>query len=428
MKHTEELLYYIWKHRYFDHSELKTTSGESLQILQTGIRNQNAGPDFLQTIIKIGQTTWAGNAEMHMNASEWNTHRHETDEAYNTVILHVVWTADAEAFNQAGLKIPCLELHKRADRKMLNRYQELMQNEKWVPCAGLFLTVNDFIRESWSHRLMAERLETKAVTVRQALEVQNQNWEEVCFQKLARALGTHVNGDAMEVLASCMPLQLIQKHKDQLLQVEALLFGQSGLLEGQFEEDYPCRLQAEYSFLKNKYQLRPMNAAHWKFLRLRPANFPTIRIAQLAKIIFSCDHLFSKLMAARSVKEIIHTLDITLGGYWADHYSFKSESRGGRFKKLGRATIQYILINAVAPLLFCFGESQDDIQRKEKAIAYLQELPAESNSIVSGWIKLGWQPVNALHSQAQIQLKTKYCDEKKCLQCSIGHQIMKFAT
>lgn len=171
-----------------------------------------------------------------------------------------------------------------------------------------------------------------------------------------------------------------------------------------------------------------MNASHWRFLRLRPANFPTIRIAQLAKIIYTTDHLFSKLMAAHSVKEIINTLDISLGGYWVNHYSFKSESLDGRFKKTGQATIQFILVNAVAPLLFCFGESQDDIQRKEKAIAYLQDLPAESNAIVNGWIKLGWKPVNALHSQAQIQLKTKYCDEKKCLQCSIGHQIMKFAT
>lgn len=427
MKHSEELLYYIWKHRCFDHSLLKTASGEPLQVLQPGIRNHHAGPDFLQSIIRIGQTTWAGNVEMHFNASEWTSHRHETDEAYNTVILHVVWSADAEVFNEAGLKIPCLELQSRVDRQMLKQYEDLMQNQKWVPCEGLFHTVNDFIKESWSHRLMAERLESKAVAVRQALDVQGQNWEEVCFQKLARALGTQVNGDAMELLASCTPLHLIGKHKDQLLHVEALLFGQSGLLEGPFEEDYPLRLQAEYSFFKNKYHLRPMNASHWKFLRLRPANFPTIRIAQLAKIIYTTDHLFSKLMAAQTIKEIINSLDVTLGGYWTDHYSFKSESRGGRFKKLGLSTIQYILINAVAPLLFCYGESQDDLQRKEKAMAYLQDLPAESNALISGWIKLGWNPKHALHSQALIQLKTQYCDEKKCLQCSIGHQILKFA-
>jgi len=422
----EELLYYIWKHLYFRLLSLSTTDAEPLAILYPGIRNQNAGPDFLQAKIRIAETIWIGQVEMHINASDWEIHHHTRDPAFNNVILHVVWKADKEVYNQAGVKIPCLELINRVDPAMINQYNYLLQNEKWIPCAHFFHSVDELIVESWAHRLIAERFEMKTSAIKQALDQQRQDWEEVCFQKLARALGSSINGEAMEILAIVTPLHLLNKHKTRLIQLEALLFGQAGLLDDINETDYPNQLRKEYLFLKIKYQLQPMNPVQWKFLRLRPANFPTVRIAQLAKIIYHTDHLFSKFIASRSVKEIINALDITLGGYWANHYSFKSESRI-QFKKLGKSTIQHIIINTIAPILFYYGTCQDDEDKKEKAIQYLQDLPAEKNQITQGWLDLGWVARHALHSQAQIQLKTQYCEPKKCLQCSIGHQILKSA-
>lgn len=420
----EELLYYIWKHLHFKLQSLSTTDGEDLSIIHPGVRNPNAGPDFLQAKVRIGDTFWAGQVEMHVRASDWELHRHSQDPAFNNVILHVVWQKDREVFNPAGVRLPCLELMSRVDPAMIQQYHYLLHNEKWIPCAQLFHTIDPLIVESWSHRLMAERLELKTAAVKQALDGQTQNWEDVCFQKLARALGTSVNGDAMETLAAWTPLNVLNKHKSQLNQLEALLFGQAGLLEDIPEEDYPKQLKNEYLFLKTKYQLQPMNPALWKFLRLRPANFPTLRIAQLAKILHTTDHLFSKFIAARSVKEIINALDVTLGGYWANHYSFKTESRP-QFKKLGNSTIHHIIINTIAPLLFYYGTSQDDEIKKEQAVQYLQDLPAEKNEITRGWASLGWPARHALHSQAQIQLKTMYCGPKKCLHCSIGHQLLK---
>jgi len=423
----EELLYYIWKHLYFKLQSLTTTANEPLSIVHPGIRNPNAGPDFLQAKIRIGETIWIGQVEMHVRSSDWDLHQHHKDPAYNNVILHVVWKADREIFNLAGAMLPCLELINRVDPGVINQYNFLLQNEKWIPCASLFHQVDELIIESWSHRLMAERIELKTAAIQQALDLQQQNWEEVCYQKLARALGSSVNGDAMETLAVYTPLNILNKHKSRLNQLEALLFGQAGLLEDIQDGDYPLQLKNEYLFLKSKYQLQPMNPVQWKFLRLRPANFPTIRIAQLAKIIHLTDHLFSKFIASASVKEIIHALDVTLGGYWATHYSFKSESRS-QFKKLGNPTLHHIIINTIVPLLFYYGTSMDDENKKERAIQYLQDLPAENNQVTRGWSELGWAASHALHTQAQIQLKSQYCEQKRCLQCSIGHQLLKAIT
>lgn len=423
----EELLYYVWKHLYFKLQSLCTTDGEPVTILNPGIRNPNSGPDFLQAKIRVAETIWVGQVEMHVRSSDWELHQHHLDPAYNNVVLHVVWNKDREIRNLAGVRLPCVELINRVDPAMIGQYNFLLHNEKWIPCANLFHQVEELIVESWSHRLMAERLEMKTAAIKQALDRQHQNWEEVCFQKLARALGSSVNGDAMETLASITPLNLLNKHKSSLNQLEALLFGQAGLLEDIPDEVYPLQLKNEYLFLKSKYQIQPMNPVQWKFLRLRPANFPTVRIAQLAKIIHLTDHLFSKFIASVSVQEIINALDVTLGGYWATHYSFKSAGRS-QFKKLGKSTLHHIIINTIAPLLFYYGTSIDDENKKEQAIQYLQDLPAEKNQITQGWDLLGWTAKHGLHSQAQIQLKTQYCEVKKCLQCSIGHQLLKSIT
>lgn len=426
MDFNEELLYYIWRYSYFDFNQLTTTAGETIKVKETGFRNTNAGPDFIQSKIQLGSTLWVGNVEMHLLSSDWNTHRHQYDQAYNNVILHVVWEDDGPVYHTSGTILPCLELKHIVDAALIRQYQYLMHSDKWIPCQETLPQVSLLIKESWLHRLMAERLESRAISILDTLKTLNEDWESVCFQKLARALGNQVNSDAMEMLARITPLSILGKHQDQLFQMEALLFGQSGLLNevNNTEDEYVSALREEYDFLQLKYNLHPMKASQWKFLRLRPANFPTLRIAQFARMIYQTHHLFSKFIAAANANEIIHALDIKVSQYWKDHYTFGALSTP-KEKRLGKQSILHIIINTVSPLLFAYGVYVDDNTYKDKAVRHLTELPAEKNHITSGWAALGWKADQALHSQAMIQLKNNYCNEKRCLQCSIGHQIIK---
>lgn len=422
---SEELLYYIWRYKYFDLAQLCTVLGEPIQIIDSGTHNTNAGPDFFQAKVKIGPTLWVGNVEIHVKSTDWLSHAHHTDPAYNNVILHVVWEDDGPVYHASGVLLPCLELKNKVDPALIRKYQSLMHNDQWVPCQDALPQVNDIIKESWLQRLMAERLESKTHIISDTLNHMNNDWESICYQKLARALGNQVNSDAMEMLARITPLSILGKHQDQLFQIEALLFGQSGLLDKGYDQvdDYMAALKEEYDFLQVKYQLKPMQYSQWKFLRLRPANFPTIRIAQLARMVYQTNHLFSKFMAAADIKEIIHAVDIKISQYWKDHFTFGVLSTP-KDKKLGTQSIYHIIINTVCPLLFAYGLYHDHEEYKEKAIRHLSALPAEKNHITAGWNQVGWQATQALQSQALIQLKNNYCTAKRCLQCSIGHQIL----
>ncbi|MEP7268907.1 MAG: DUF2851 family protein [Saprospiraceae bacterium] len=425
MQITEDLLYYIWKFRYYDFNQLATTSMETIEIVDPGNRNPHSGPDFLLAKIKINNQLWVGNVEIHVNASDWGLHQHESDRAYNNVILHVVWNQDKEVKNSAGLVLPSLELKSRVNPNLIATYSYLMENQSWVPCEKSIGNTSDITRHSWLQRLMAERLEHKSKRILLDLESNNGDWESVCYQKLARALGGKVNNDPMEMLSRITPLNIIQKHRDYLLQIEALLYGQSGLLDTlESDDEYPQKLRREFQFLQKKYDLKALNPVQWKFLRMRPANFPTIRIAQLARILYQTDHLFSKFLSAKNTKEIVHMLDVTVSHYWKNHYSFKSES-SAREKHLGKDTISTIIINTVAPLLFAYGISIDNEQYKEKAVDFLSELKPEKNSIISGWTNIGWMANTAMDSQALIELKNNFCDQKRCIACSIGHQLLK---
>lgn len=422
---SEELLYYIWRYKHFDLSGFETVQGEPIQIIDTGTHNTNAGPDFFQAKVKIGATLWVGNVEMHVKSSDWLAHAHHTDPAYNNVILHVVWEDDGPVYHASGVLLPCLELKHSVDKNLIKRYESLMHNNQWVPCQDALAQVNDIIKESWLQRLMAERLESKAHLISDTLHHVEYDWESICYQKLARALGNQVNSDAMEMLARITPLSILGKHQDQLFQIEALLFGQSGLLDKPYDQvdDYMAALKEEYDFLQVKYQLKPMQYAQWRFLRLRPANFPTIRIAQLARMVYQTNHLFSKFIAAADIKEILHALDIKISQYWKDHFTFGVLSTP-KNKKLGTQSIHHIIINTVCPLLFAYGLHHDHEGYKEKAIRHLSELPAETNHITAGWAQVGWKATHALQSQSMIQLKNNYCIAKRCLHCSIGHQIL----
>ena len=420
----EDFLHYLWRLKKFDVSQLKTTEGESITIKQFGQHNVHAGPDFTNARIKIGDTLWAGNVEMHLKSSQWLQHKHQEDEAYNNVILHVVLEEDQPVHRKNGERIACLELRKRIPLKLTSTYKKLIHNEHWIPCQHHFNNVLPITRDLWLDRLLVERLEEKTIRLQKRLEQNNNNWEACFYQALSRNFGVKINMEPFDLLAQSLPLLILSKHKNSLFQIEALLFGQSGLLEKEYKDEYPNKLKKEYQFLRQKYQLQAIPAASWKFLRLRPPSFPTVRIAQLAVLIYQSVHLFSKMLAAQNVKEIENMFELSISNYWKTHYVFDKAS-AKRKKTLGKSTIHLIIINTIAPLLFLYGKMKGENQFKEKAIRLLEELPPEKNSIIKKWEALGVKVKSADQSQALLQLKNIYCNKKRCLECAIGNAILK---
>ena len=419
----EDLLQFAWRTKRFDLQNLRTTHGQEIHIADFGEHNLNSGPDFLNARIRIGNTLWAGNVEMHTTASEWYRHNHSTDPAYENVILHVVLENDTEVQRSDGTIIPCLELKRRIPAQLKSQYLKLIYNSNWIPCEQHLHTVPELTTQMWLERMLIERLEDKTIAVASLLEQNNGSWEQTYYQLLARNLGTKINAEPMERLARSVPLLLLAKHKDNLLQIEALLFGQAGLLRPDLKDDYPNKLKKEYGFLQQKYGLQSMEEASWKFGKLRPPNFPTIRIAQLARLIHQSSHLFSKTLAATNSKELENMLNVEISNYWADHYVFDKPSPQ-RKKHLGQATVHLLIINSIAPILFLYGKLRADDTYKDKALALLSELPAEKNTIINKWADLNVTPVNAAQSQALLQLKNVYCDRKQCLKCAIGCAIV----
>ncbi len=420
----EDLLHYAWQMQAFDMQQLATTEGQAIQILSFGHHNSHAGPDFSEARIRIGDTLWAGNVEMHLKSSDWWRHGHQQDGAYDNVILHVVLDDDEPVRRPNGVAVPCLELKTRIPERLAANYQRLLQNKHWIACQQQLPNVSEMTRSLWLDRLMVERLEQKTLPIRACLERNQHNWEESFYQLLARSFGLHINALPFEMLARSIPLTTLLKHKQSLFQLEALLFGQAGLLEGSFEEAYPQKLQKEYHFLQKKYRLRPLAAASWKFARLRPAAFPSIRIALFASLLHQSEHLFSKMLAAKNVKEIEHAFDLKLSNYWLTHYRFGKESVR-RPKRLGKATIHLFIINAIAPVLFMYGKLKDERPYQDQALRLLEELPPERNHIILKWAELGMEVSSAHQSQALLQLKKHYCDQQGCLSCAIGSYVMQ---
>ena len=430
---TERLLQFIWQFQYFNRSELTSTSGEVVQILFPGQYNTNQGPDFGDARIKIGRTAWAGTVELHLKTTDWKKHNHQEDKNYNNVILHVVWDDDrsrpdsyrnvpAKSTEKSSL-IPVLELRNRVSKILLQRYEELMNSTAFIPCQNNIHSVRDIVWKSWKERLLAERLIRKAKVVETYLQQNKHHWEETFWWLLAKNFGMKVNADAFEAMAKSIPVNILSKHKKQLHQLEALLLGQAGLLNEKFIEDYPRLLQREYKFLKKKYKL---NSIHHPihFLRMRPGNFPTIRLAQLAMLITESAHLFSKIKEAVAVKEISRWFDVTANDYWHYHYHF-NEITAFKKKKLGAAMIDNIIINTLCPVLFAYGNYYDEHKYKVKALQWLEQTSPEANSITKGFQKLAIQNKNAFDSQALIELKNEYCSKKRCLDCGVGNSILK---
>jgi len=416
---TERLLQYIWQFQYFNPADLVTEEGEALQIIHPGTLNTNQGPDFIDAKIKIGSTTWAGSIELHVNSSDWKNHKHSGDKNYKNVILHVVWQDDISL----NLSFSTLVLHDKVPKLLLSRYDDLMNTESFIPCEKSIHLINELTWQNWKERVLVERLQAKTEVILNYLQQNNNHWEETLWWLLAKNFGIKVNSTTFEKIAQSVSINILAKHKEQIHQTEALLFGQAGLLEGDFKEDYPKLLQREYRFLQKKYQL-PKVEASLIFLRMRPSNFPTVRLAQLAMLVHESLHLFSKIKESKDVKTIKQLLDITANDYWHYHYTL-DEPSAFKKKKLGGQMIDNILINTVVPILFAFGHYHSEEAFKEKALLWLEQVKAEKNIITKGFKFLQIENKTAFDSQALIQLKNEYCNKKRCLDCSVGNKLIR---
>lgn len=414
----EDILQFIWSMQLFDTSALQSTQGEKIEILQKGNLNKNAGPDFLHSKIKIGNTVWAGNVELHIKSSDWKLHAHSDDPAFGNVILHVVFTDDGY---DTGL--PVLELNGKIPGLLLRKYKAMMQTSAWIPCERHIRSFPQLKWRAWMERLTAERLESKSVHIEERLHYNKNNWEETFYQLLARSFGAPVNSDAFEMVAQNIPLNILRRHAGNIIQTEALLFGAAGFLEGSFNELYPHKLQSEYVFLKKKYSLPDGVTIDWKFSKMRPAAFPTIRLSQLASLLANADALFDKLVLESDPKQMEAVFKLQPSDYWKEHYHFKKVAKVS-VAGLGKSTVQVIIMNTVAPFKYIYGVKQGKQELIDEAIALLEKFPAEKNSITLNWENLGFKPENAADSQAMIQLKKEYCNQKRCLHCHVGYFVL----
>ena len=415
---TERLLQFIWQFQYFNLSDLRLVTGEPLQIISAGMFNTNQGPDFLEARIRIGDTTWVGNIELHLNEDDWTKHAHQDDPNFQNIILHVIWSQ-----GDVALQLPTLTLSDKVSKLLLHRYEELMFNPGFIPCSDSLLDVPVLIWQGWKERMLVERLERKTKLIMEYLHQSREHWEEVFWWMIARNFGMKVNAEAFEAIARSIPLNLLSKHKSQIQQLESFLLGQAGLLNRNFNEHYPTMLKKEYNFYRKKYKLKPINhPIH--LLRMRPGNFPTIRLAQLAMLIHHSLHLFSVIKEVNSVRDLRKLFLVTANDYWHYHYLL-DEPSGYLEKKLGDDMITNIIVNTIAPVLFAYGHHQQIDLFKQKAVLWLENSLPEKNAVTRNWEALGIPNKNAWDSQALIELKQQYCDVKRCLECAIGSQLLK---
>lgn len=417
---TERLLQFIWQFQYFNKSQLQLNTGEYFEIVHPGLLNTNQGPDFIIAKIRIGNTLLVGPVELHTKTSFWYKHAHQLDHNYDKVILHVVWEDDMD---NAVSNIPVLTLGDRVSKLLLQQYQHWMDVRQFIPCEQQVTLAADITWLSWKERLLVERLQRKSAVVFECLQQNHQHWEETFWWLLARNFGLRVNATVFETMARSISLTILGKHKNQLFQLEALLMGQAGLLSKDLEDDYARRLKVEYEFQQAKYNLQHAAQSAF-FLRMRPAAFPTIRLAQLAMLIHHSNHLFSKIKEIIAVEDVKTLLDVTAGSYWDQHYTFDKES-ATRPKRLGAPMINNIIINTIVPVLFAYGYQRQEQVYKDRALQWLGEVAAEKNHITDGFTACGVTNKNAFDSQALIELKTSYCDQKRCLDCAIGNSLLK---
>ncbi len=424
----EDFLHYIWKFRLFDRADLRTSDGEELEIFSAGLHNSDSGPDFHNARIRIGDTVWAGNVEVHLSSSDWKKHGHTGDGAYDNVILHVVYRNDEPLVLSNGRRVPTLELKNRISDELYNRYHKLIFGEQTViPCEANIGSVDSLTLYNWLTRVLVERLEKRTAAVIASLSKNRGDWEETFYQFLAANFGFKTNALPFELLAKSLLQNILAKHKNNPLQIEALLFGQAGFLNGELKDEYPQKLKKEYEFLQKKYSLTPIENHLWKFMRLRPLNFPTVRLAQFAALVAQSNHLFSKVL---EIKEVSGLRDLFTGikvnPYWETHYRFDAESAQSS-KNLGPASVDVLLLNTLALFLFSYGKHNQQQYFINRSLQLLEYLPHENNKIVEEFSNLGVKIKTAFESQALLELKNNYCNYKKCLQCGVGNRILKLS-
>jgi len=414
----EEFLYYIWENKLLS-LDLRTKAGEPVTIVHQGYRNSDSGPDFSEAKIKIGETLWVGSVEIHVRTSDWKRHGHQNDSAYGNVILHVVYDDD-EDFD----KIPVLAIRGKFDESLYSRYTSFVNAKGWIPCSGSVHLVQQYTWLSWLDRLVVERLEHKAAIVNAMLESVKGDWEEVLYRLVLHYFGMRVNGANFEMLANLVSLRQLLKHADNPVQVEAMLFGCAGFLDGEFDDDYPKLLKREFKVMSAKFDLKTMPKASWKFMRMRPANFPTIRLSQASQLICRHGCLFSKMLNASSYEEMCELLSVGTSEYWNTHYLFDKQS-DFRSKKVGQMMSEVLVINVVAPMLFCYGMAHCNQDLCDRALSLLESVSAERNTISRNFAACGVEPHNAVQSQAMIQLYENYCKPRRCLECRIAKVLLK---
>ncbi len=419
----EDFLHYLWKYKLLS-TQLKTHTGEEIDILFAGIHNSNAGPDFLEAKVKINGVLWVGNVEIHKRTSDWFRHHHELDKAYDSIILHVVYQKDKDLFRTNGEEIPQLEIQGKFDESIWDKYQYFLQNKNWIACEKNIVDVPRIKINAWMDRLIVERMEKRADEIKARLVKTKGNWEQSFYETIARNFGFHVNAFGFEALAQSLPLNIIAKQKNNKFQLEALLYGQAGLLQTHFVGDYPRKLQNEYEFLKNKFNLLPLSKTMWKFARMRPGNFPSVRIAQFADLLYKSHHLFSKILEIENSKDFYKLFTVEVSDYWKTHYVFDKESIK-RDKKISKQSINLILINTIIPFLYYYGKERGKEELLNRALKFLEQIPGEKNQIIHQWEKLGFSVQSAFNTQALIHLKKEYCTKKKCLECGVGVYLLK---
>ena len=428
---TESFLQYVWHHKLLE-GGLTTVDGQPVIVERAGDLNRDAGPDFLDARLSIGGIQWAGNVEVHIKASDWNLHHHSQDKAYNNVVLHVVYVYDADVILENGRKLPTVEITDAIPDHVWRNYEELMQSASTneIPCAPRIKETPTFLFHTGQDRLLVERLQRKSDDVERLLKSTRGNWEQTCYQLVAHYFGGKTNGFPFELLAKVTPMRVLAKIKDNPFRVEALFFGQAGMLNGIFFDDYPNALQREYNYLAAAHNLTPMQAHLWKFFRMRPVSFPTLRISQFAALISQSSNLFSKLLETKETKVLHSYFDVQASDYWQSHYQFDKpidDKALPTVKRLGINTIDTILINAWVPLLFKYGQAHDDESLKEQALTILHNIRPESNRIVRLWQSAGVEPADAADTQALLQRYNEYCSHKRCLDCSLAFRLIRSA-
>ena len=428
----EQLLHYVWKHKLFATAPLKTTEGVDVEVIDVGLHNDNAGADFFNAKVKLGDTLWVGNVEIHDMASQWFEHGHHNDPRYNNVVLHVVGKADMECLTQDGKQLPQMEL--AVPKGIAGHYDELLATDKFPPCHHIIPQLQRLTLHSWLAALQTERLESKTEAVVRRVEQAKGSWEDAFFITLARNFGFGVNGDAFERWAANVPLRCVDHHRDNAFQIEALFMGQAGLLndvaiparhpDAATAESYFELLKKEYAYLAHKFNLQPLDPSLWLFLRLRPQNFPHIRLSQLAVLHHSRRASLANIVACENLTQLRKALVTQVSPYWQTHYVFGGESKASD-KALSTASRDVLILNTVAPVLFAYGRHRHNDILCDRAYQLLDELKAEDNHIVRMWKACGLEVNNAGDTQALIQLKNEYCDRKNCLRCRIGYEYLR---